>query len=124
MWIMLFASLAVNECFAWKAVHVDYQSVAPTVNVCSFVGLVESARSSMRLNGSICYLGGPIRNVRCPNSRFVFGPLVVCQNAIEEVSHLPLSYFGAPRLGHVGSRCVARADLPRSSVVQGHSSTL
>ncbi|KAM1947729.1 hypothetical protein ACFX15_008005 [Malus domestica] len=32
---------------------------------------------------------------------------------------MPLSYFGIPRLGHVGSRCVAKVDSPRLSVVQG-----
>ena len=45
---MLFAGLAVNEHFAWKVAHVDYRSATPTVNVCSSVGLVETARFSAR----------------------------------------------------------------------------
>ena len=43
---MLIAGLAVNKHFAWKVAHVDYRSVTLIVNVCSFVGLVKSARSS------------------------------------------------------------------------------
>ena len=45
-WRMLLAGLAANEHFAWKVAQVDYQSVDPTVSVCSSVGLTKSARSS------------------------------------------------------------------------------
>ncbi|KAM2774141.1 hypothetical protein COP1_019057 [Malus domestica] len=61
--MMLLAGLVANGHFAYKAVHVDYRSVAPTMNVCSSVGLVESACSSARLDRSIRYVGGPIGSV-------------------------------------------------------------
>ena len=49
------------------------------MSVCSSVGLVESARSSARLDGSIPYLGCLIGSVHCPNTRFVAGQMATCQ---------------------------------------------
>ncbi|KAM2276339.1 hypothetical protein ACFXTI_034788 [Malus domestica] len=93
------------------------------MNVYSSVGLVESASSFAPYEGSIRYLVGPIGNVHCPNARLVAGRVAACRDAAGKV-RLPLSYFEIPRPGHVGSRCVAKVDSPRLSVVQGHSSTL
>ena len=45
---MLIVGLAANGHFVRKVAYVDYQSMTPTVNVCSSVGLVESTRSSAR----------------------------------------------------------------------------
>ena len=62
-------------------------------------------------------------SVHCPNARFVAGRVAACRDAVGKVPCL-LVYFGTPCLGHVASRCAARAGSPRSSVVLGRSSTL
>ena len=121
---MLFAGLTANEHFASKVAHVDYRSVVSTVSLYSSVGLFESARFSVRKDGSIRYLGGPIGSVLYLNARFGAGRVAVFRDAAGEVLRLPLSFFGTPRLGHVASWCAARASLPMSSVVLGRSSTL
>ena len=51
------------------------------------------------------------------------GQVAACRDVAGEV-RLPLFYFWTPRPGHVGSRCAARVDSPRFSVVQERSSTL
>ena len=121
---MLLVGLATNEHFAWKVAHVDYQSVAPTVNVCSSVGLTNSARFSTRYDESLHYLGGPIESVHYQSARFMAGQGAACRDAAREVCHLPLSYFGTPRLGHVISWYATIVNIPRLSATQWCLSTL
>ncbi|KAB2618170.1 S ribonuclease [Pyrus ussuriensis x Pyrus communis] len=53
-------------------------------------------------------------SVHCQNIRFVIGRVDACRDIAGEVLHLPLSYFGTPRLGHAA----------RANSLSGYLSTL